>query len=175
MKNERKILYLSVLINFVIGVILGIVLFFGQIRSGKGIVQNMYEYDTDVSVTDFIRMMWASVLWLLSVFVSYGILRAKHIHPVIIIRGCVNSFSVLYVLYLFGLKEAAVAFIPQCFTILPMLLMFSAETIYVQSQRENQSAGILFKKSDIVRIFALSLLSSGAEVLIFKAFCTYLF
>lgn len=175
MNNERKILYLSVVINFVIGIILGIVLFFGQLRSGENIGQNVYEYNTTVSITDLFRMVWTCVLWLLSVIISYGILRTKHIHPVIVLRGCINAFAVLYVLYLFGLKAAAAAFLPQCFTVLPMLLMFSAETVYIQKKRENPGCGIVFKKSDIAVIIAMSVLSSGVEILIFKAFCTYLF
>ena len=175
MSNERKILYVSTGINFVIGITLGIILFFCQIRSGGEFPQNMYEYEREVSVADFLRMVWIDLLWFVSVVIAYGILKARLIHPAIVIRGCISSFSVLYVLSVFGIKEMLATIIPQCFTILPMLIIFSAETVSKQISMENKASGISVKKSEIIGILALSVLSAGAEVLIFKAFCTYLF
>ena len=173
MKNERKILYLSVVINYAIGIILGIILFFGQLRSGGDFPNDIYEYEKDVSVTDFIRMIWITMMWLFSVVAAYGILRIRLIHIVIILRGCISSFSALYVLHFWGIKEAVASILPQCVSVLPLLMIFSAEIAFPKS--EARGNGIALKKYEVIMMIVLSVVSAGAEVLFFKAFCSYLF
>lgn len=175
MSNERKMLYMSVIINFVIGVVVGIILFFGQIRSGGALPQDIYDYDTVISAADFFRVAWVNLIWMFTTLAAQGILRVRFIHPIMIVRGCVASFTVLYTLYLFGIRESAVSIIPQCLTAIPLLMFFSAESVSGKNTRESGISGILIKKSQAAIMTVLSIVSAGAEVIIFRLFCTYLF
>lgn len=174
MNNERKILYMSAIINLVIGVSVGIVLFFGQLRSGNSLPENIYDYEKNISVSDFLTALWINALWLFSIPLAYGLLRVRLIHPVVIVRGAVTSFTVLYTLQIFGFREASASVIPQCLCVLPMLIMFSAETASSRKGGE-RGADIIVRKSEIFGIIALSIVSAGIEVLVFNLFCTYLF
>ena len=175
MNNERKILYMSAGINFTIGIITGIILFFGQIRNGNIFSENIYDFDKVVSITDFIRMVWINLVWMFSVIIAHSMLKIKLIHPVLVARGCVNSFSLLYILNCFGIKEAATSIIPQCFTVLPMLIIFSAEAIWGRNDEGVSKSAIAIKKHEILIIFILSLISAGAEILLFRFFSSNLF
>ncbi len=175
MSNERKMLYMSVIINFVIGVVVGIILFFGQIRSGEALPENIYDYDTVISVADFFRVAWVNLIWMFTTLAAQGMLRVRFIHPIMIVRGCVTSFTVLYTLYLFGIKESAASVIPQCLTSIPLLMFFSAESVLSKNSRESGMSGIVIKKSEAALMTVLSIVSAGAEVIIFRLFCTYLF
>ena len=175
MSNERKMLYMSVIINFVIGVVIGIILFFGQIRSGGNLPENIYDYDTVISMADFFRVAWVNLIWMFTTLAAQGMLRVRAIHPIMIVRGCVASFTVLYTLYLFGIKESAASVIPQCLTSIPLLMLFSAESVLGKNSRESGISGIVIKKSEAALMTVLSIASAGAEVIIFRLFCTYLF
>jgi len=174
MSNERKILYMSVAVNFTLGVILGIILFNGQIKTTSSI-GDMYDYDMTISFTDFFRIAWMNLLWMISILVARSILRARLIHPVITLRGLVNSFSFSYMLNFFGIKESLCAFLPQCLSVLPLLLIFSVETVLRMSSRLNEGNAIIVKKSEIFLVLFLSMFSSGAELMFFKLFCACLF
>lgn len=175
MSNERKMLYMSVIINFVIGIVVGIILFFGQIRSQGPLPENIYSYDTVISAADFLRVAWVNLVWMFTTLAAQGILRIRFIHPIMIVRGCVASFTVLYTLYLFGIRESAASVIPQCLTTIPLLMFFSAESMSGKNLRESGVSGILIKKSEAALMTVLSIVSAGAEVIIFRLFCTYLF
>lgn len=175
MSNERKMLYMSVIINFVIGIVIGIILFFGQIRSQGSLPENIYSYDTVISAADFFRVAWVNLVWMFTTLAAQGILRVKFIHPIMIVRGCVASFTVLYTLYLFGIRESAASIIPQCLTTIPLLMFFSAESVLSKNSRESGMSGIVIKKSEVALMTVLSIVSAGAEVLIFMLFCIYLF
>ncbi len=172
MSNERKMLYVSAGINFIIGIIAGIILFCGQMRNGASVTQSIYEFDKAVSVTDFVRMTWINLIWMFSIVAARSMLNAKLVHPVLVVRGCVNSFSLLYILSVFGIKEALSAILPQCFSVLPMLMIFSAEIAVKHSDSDRGSS---IRKSTVAAILLFSAISSGVEVLLFKAFCVYLF
>ncbi len=175
MSNERKMLYMSVIINFVIGVVVGIILFFGQIRSGGALPENIYDYDTIISVADFFRVAWVNLIWMFTTLAAQGMLRVRFIHPIMIVRGCVTSFTVLYTIYLFGIRESLASVIPQCLTSIPLLMFFSAESVSGKNLRESGMSGIVIKKSEAALMTVLSIVSAGAEVIIFRLFCTYLF
>ena len=175
MSNERKMLYMSVIINFVIGVVVGIILFFGQIRSQGPLPENIYNYDTVISWADFFRVAWVNLVWMFTTLAAQAILRVRFIHPIMIVRGCVASFTVLYTLYIFGIRESAASIIPQCLTTIPLLMFFSAESMSVKNLRESGVSGILIKKSEVALMIVLSIVSAGAEVILFRLFCTYLF
>lgn len=175
MSNERKMLYMSVIINFVVGVVVGIILFFGQIRSGGAMPENIYDYDTVISAADFFRVAWVNLVWMFTTLAAQGLLRVRFIHPIMIVRGCVTSFTVLYTLYLFGIRESAASIIPQCLASIPLLMFFSAESVFGKNSRESGMSGIVIKKSEAAIMTVLSIASAGAEVIIFRIFCTYLF
>ncbi|MBE7033132.1 MAG: hypothetical protein E7406_02775 [Ruminococcaceae bacterium] len=172
MSNERKILYLSAGINFTIGIVIGIILFFGQIRNEAFASHNIYEFDRNVSVTDFVRMSWVNLIWMFSIVAARSMLSAKVIHPVLVIRGCVNAFSLLYILHSFGIKEAVFATLPQSFSVLPMLIIFSAETV---ARRTDGNGVLSIGKGGAVAVLLFSVVSAGIEVLLFRFFCAYLF
>ena len=64
---ERKKLCLYVGINFVIGVIIGILLFFAHMRSNPIIHPEEYSYDKTVGIIDVIRVWWMNLMWCLEV------------------------------------------------------------------------------------------------------------
>ena len=174
MSNERKILYLSVAVNFTLGIILGIILFNGQVKTATSIGE-MYDYDTTVSFTDFFRIAWMNLIWMFSIVAARSILRARLIHPVIALRGLVNSFSFSYMLNFFGIRESLCAFLPQCLSVLPLLIIFSVEVVLRMNNRMSESNAMTVKKSEIFVILFLSLLSSGVELMLFRLFCACLF
>lgn len=176
MNNERKILYISVAVNFIVGIIIGIILFYGQMRTSPSFLENSYSYDKTVTLTDFFRLSWLNLIWMFSIFIAHSILSIRAVHPIIAVRGCVSSFSVLYILSMFGIREAAAAVIPQCLSVLPLLMAFSVSTVI--KQRENLKNGCepcSIKRYEAAFIFLFAMLAAAAEVLFFRTFCIYLF
>lgn len=176
MKGERRALYISAAINFVTGIVLGIILFYGQLKSTGKELGVIYEYDKTSSLSDFIRLSWLNILWMLSIFFARCILPLGFFHPIVVIRGCISSFSMLYILTLFGVREAVASIVPQCISVLPLLLFFSVETVI--KYRDNLQSGYepcALKRHEIASIFVFAMLSAAAEVLVFRVFCNYLF
>ena len=176
MNNERKILYISVSINFLLGCMAGIVLFYGQVRHFQPFPEKGYTYTTVVSAGDFFRLCWLNLMWIFSVLLSRIILPARVFHPVVTVRGCVTSFSVLYILSCFGIREAVAAIIPQCVSVLPFLLLFSVLVATKQGQNtKNGKEPNNFKRTEIALIFLFSTVTAAVEVFIFRIFCVCLF
>lgn len=176
MNNERKILYLSAGINFIVGIIVGTILFYGQMRVDPSLAENVYAYDKAASLSDFLRLSWLNLIWVFSILIAHSIFPVRMVHPVLVVRGCVSSFSVLYILTCFSIKEAAASVIPQCLSVLPLLGAFSVETAL--RHRENIKSGVQtfsVKRYEVAAIFVFSIIAAGIEVLIFRLFCSYLF
>lgn len=176
MNNERKILYISAGINFIVGIVVGTILFYGQMRVDPSLGETVYAYDKSATLADFLRLSWINLVWIFSIFIVHSIFPVRIVNPVVVVRGCVSSFSVLYILTYFGVKEAAAAVIPQCLSILPLLGAFSVETAL--RHRENIKSGVQnfsVKRYEVATIFVFSILTAGIEVLIFRLFCSYLF
>ena len=176
MNNERKILYISAGINFIVGIVVGTILFYGQMRSDPSLSENIYVYDKSATLSDFLRLSWLNLIWVFSVVIARSIFPVRIVHPVLVVRGCISSFSILYILSSFGIKEAGASVIPQCLSVLPLLTAFSVETAL--KHRENIKNGFetfSVKRYEIAAVFVFSLLSAGIEVLVFRIFCTYLF
>ena len=176
MDQERKAAYIAAVINFITGIIFGIILFYGQLKSGNDEIRVVYEYEKTVSLADFLRLSWMNVIWLISVFFARCIAPSGFFHPVVCVRGIVSSFSMLYILALFGFREAVSSILPQCVSILPLLLNFSVET--AQKHKKNAQNGYevcLLKRREIAAIFILSMLAGAVEVLFFRIFCKNLF
>lgn len=176
MSERRKVLYISAVINFMTGVILGIILFYGQLKSGNEEVRAVYEYEKTISLSDFFRLSWLNIIWMLSIFFARSVMPSGFFHPVVCVRGIISSFSMIYILTLFGVREAVASFFPQCVSILPLLLYFSVEM--VEKNRESIKNGYetcSLKRHEIATIFVLSILAGAVEVLFFGFFCRYLF
>ena len=176
MNNERKILYISAGFNFILGIIVGTILFYGQMRVDPSLGEDVYSYDNLATLADFLRLSWINLVWIFSILIAHSIFPVRMVHPVIIVRGLVSSFSVLYILTCFGIKEAIASVIPQCLSVLPLLGACSVETAL--KYRENiKSGGQAFsvKRYEVAAIFVFSILAAGIEVLVFRLFCSYLF
>ena len=176
MKSEHKTLYISVAINFMVGAIIGIILFYGQGKSTAEGAETLLEYNKEADLADFFRLAWVNMLWLLSAFFARTILPVGFLHPVVAIRGTVSTFSALYILSEFGTREMSASLLPQCVSILPLLFFFSVGTVI--KYRDNIKNGYepcSLKRCEMVKIMALSIVSSAVEVAIFAVFCKYLF
>ena len=168
---------LYILFNFILGAILGTILFYAQLNA-QGIDKESMElsFNTKVKWIDFLGLSYTNALWFISIFLAYRILPSAIFHPIIIARGAVVAFSVSYIINFFGISEAAAAVIPQCFSILPAMLLFSCKII--QKRRNAQllcKEMFSIRRADIVFTMLLALLSASIESLVFKLFCTYLF
>lgn len=176
MNNERKILYVSAAINFIVGIIVGIILFYGQMRTDPSLGESVYDYDKSVTIADFLRLSWLNLIWILSVFIAHIIFPVRMAHPVLVIRGCISSFSILYILSSFGIREAAASVLPQCLSVLPLLGVCSVETAMKYRENiKNKATAFSLKRYEIAAIFLFSLLAAGVEVIAFRFFCSYLF
>ncbi len=176
MSNERKKLYTAVFINFLIGIMVGIVLFYGQMNSSLDLPKGEYTYDTSIELADFFRVSWLDMLWLFSVFITHNIFPLAYMYPIIVIRGCCNSFCLMYIFNFIGIKEGVVSVLSQCFSILP-LLMFMCVNISEKRRRMNLKSSEVLSLSRIetLMIFLLSMLSGAVETLFFRFFCICLF
>ena len=176
MNDERRILYICTAVNFVVGVIVGILLFYGQLKSNSDVFGEAYSYDTAVQLTDFFRVSWLNILWLFSIFIAHNMLPVSAIHPIIFVRGCASSFSMMYILNFVGVREAVASVLPQCVSVLPLLAMFSVNVVV--KRRENLHNGeepFSMKRSDAVKLFAYSAAAGAIETLVFRFFCLYFF
>lgn len=170
--QERKKLCLFTAINFVVGIIIGIVLFYGQQRSNPGVFEGGYEFDTTLELTDFFRVSWLNLLWLFSIFIAHNILPLTSMHPIILLRGTMSSFSLMYILTYVGIREALISVMGQCFSVLPLLMFFSVETAKKRRQMaESAKEGISLKKSEIFLMFFGAALAGGVEMILFRALC----
>ena len=176
MNSERKMLYISASVSFVVGIVLGIILFYGQLRAETSVSENAYVYDKTATLTDFFRISWNNILWLFSIFVAHSIFPVSFFQPIVSVRGCVSAFSVLYILSFFGIKEAVASAVPQCLCMIPMIIMFSVENVI--RCRENVRSGremFSLKRYEAASIFVFSALAGGAEIVFFRFLCIYLF
>ena len=171
MNEERRKIYISALINFLVGIVLGIILFYGQQKVDRGDLTAIYEYDKTVSTTDFFRLSWLNLLWLITIFFARILMPIWFFHPVFFVRGTISSFSMLYIVTLFGKVEAVASLIPQCFSILPLLLYFSVETVL---KFKNSCELSTLKRGEIAKLFVFSMIAGATEVLLFEFFCNYL-
>lgn len=176
MKNERKKLYIAVCVNFLIGIMAGIVLFYGQLRANTYIEQGEYTYTTTVELMDFFRVTWLNLLWFFSIFIAHNILPAAYVHPIVAVRGCSNSFSVMYMLRFIGIKEAAVSALSQCFSILPALMITQVRLIEKRRQMKlRYNEPLILGRRETLIFFISAMLAGAAETLIFRFFCLCLF
>ena len=155
---------------------MGIVLFYGQMNSSAEIPKGEYTYETSIELADFLRVSWLDMLWIFSVFITHNIFPLAYMYPIIVIRGCCNSFCAMYIFNFIGIKEGIVSVLPQCLSILP-LLMLMCVNLSEKRRRMNlkQSDVLSLSRIETLMIFLLSMLAGAVETLFFRFFCTCLF
>lgn len=169
MNREQKLIYISVGINFLVGIIIGMVLFYGQIRTDVSVFDEMNLVSDVISFGEFLHVSWLNLLWLIFVFLFHNLLPMSLIHPVIMLRGCCSSFCVMYILTFMGIKEAAAAVLPQCFSILPIMMFFSVKVVGKRKDIiENGGEPFTFKRSEALLTILLSLIAGGLEVIFYR-------
>ena len=151
---------------------MGIVLFYGQMKHDSSIFGAEYSYDSTVEIIDFFRVWWLNTMWLFSAFLAQAFLRVAPIHIIVAVRGCASSYGSMYLINYIGVKEAVISVLPQCISILPLLIWYSVNCGMKRISNENE--GVFMKRGDGVRIFLLSMFSAGIETLCFMVLCRYL-
>lgn len=170
LREERKKLCLFTAINFTLGIIMGIVLFYGQQRSNSAVFEGNFEYSTALELMDFFRLSWINLLWLFSIFIARNILLVSSMHPIMLLRGCMSSFSLMYIFTYIGVKEGIMSAMPQCFSILPLLMFFSVETARKQRLSIETGGGtVTLKKGELFLMMFGAMLSGGIEMVLFRA------
>lgn len=151
---------------------LGIVLFYGQMRHNPSVFSAEYTYDKTVEIIEFFRAWWLNSMWLFSVVMAQGFLRAAPMHPIVAVRGCASAYGSMYIANHLGIKEMVFSVLPQCMTILPLILWFSAVSAENRNRDcENGREGLVMKRKDAVKIFLLSMISALVETGIFAFLC----
>ncbi len=172
LSEERKKLCLFTAINFTLGIIMGIVLFYGQQKSNSAVFEGKFEFSTALGLMDFFRVSWINLLWLFSVFIAGNILPISSMHPIMLIRGCMSSFSLMYIFTYIGITEGIVSAVPQCFSVLPLLMFFSVEMARKQRMSfETDRKTVTLKKSEIFLMLFGATLAGGIEMVIFRLLC----
>ena len=145
---------------------MGTILFYGQIKNDPSVFSGGYVYNKTLSLSDFFRVSYLNILWVFASFLCYNILPFSPVHPVLLIRAAMSSFSLLYILTFVGIKEASACILPQCFSILPLLMFFSVHNSIRYGKKKE--GGFSLKRGEIFFIFLLSMLSGGIEVALFR-------
>lgn len=158
------------------GTIIGIVLFYGQMRHNPAVFLTEYSYDKTLEIIDFFRAWWTNTMWLFAVFIAQGFVRAIPLHVMVGIRGVASSYCSMYIANYLGIKECVISVLPQCMTILPLVIWFSVTSA---EKRINNAAGgaegTFMKRIDGVKIFVLSMISAAFETAVFAFLCYCLF
>ena len=173
--TERKRILNSVCINFLCGVIMGIILFYSQLKAGGMIAEDL-DIENNISAEDLFRIAWMNMLWLVSVFLARCVAPVRYMHPIMVVRGLINGFSATCIIHQCGAVKAAAVVLPQVMTLVVMLAAYSVILI------EKRSAAILklkepnvMKKTEIIAMMLFSLLAAAAEIALFKLFLLCLF
>lgn len=172
--DQKKIII--TMVNYGVGAVTGIVLFYAQIR-GVGIdFSENAQFVPSLSVESFIKTAWTNMLWIFSIFLFHSITSCANAQPVMAVRGMVDTFCVMYLLSSSGVKVAMASALPQCFSILPVLVFF---TLSILKRRKNAVLSgrepCTIKRRDAALFFTISLLAACVEAVFFKLICTILF
>ena len=169
MNREQRLIYISVGINFLVGIIIGMVLFYGQIRTDISVFEEINIADGVISFGEFLHVSWLNLLWLIFIFLFHNLLPLTIIHPVMMLRGCCSSFCVMYILTFLGIKEAVAAVLPQCFSILPAMMLFSEKVVIKRKKLiENGKEPFTFSRAEALKTIFVALMTAGLEVVFFR-------
>lgn len=169
MAQERKILYISVGINFLLGIIMGMMLFYSQLNAQPEAFETVNIYDGHISVMDFLNIAWLNFLWMIFIFLFHNILSVPIFHPVMMLRGCCCSFSVLYMFVFLGIRKAVVIALPQCVSILPLLVVFSVKVVQKRRKliKNGKDSFSICRKEALLTVLA-ALMAGGMEVAVLR-------
>lgn len=175
LSDSTKKTLVSVGINFFIGAMLGIILFYSQMKQ-DGIKNYGVEMVHKAKPADFLRLLWMNMLWLISIFIARSIAPVRHAHPIVMIRGCVCAFTASFILNQCGIKEAAAAIIPQCLSIFPAMAAFSSVMVNKRIRAVTlHTDPDALKRHDLLIIALLSAAAAVLEILFFSLFILCLF
>lgn len=168
MKSERKKLYLYAGINFLVGTIVGIILFYGQQKNFPQDISSDYSYNKTPELIDLLKVSWLNAMWLFSVFMARSILPASPAHPILLARGVAGAFSAMYIMTCIGVKEAVFSVLPQCVSIIPIMMYFSVSLIEKRRKRSHDGKEpSMLCRTDCLQIILCAAFSAGAEMLAF--------
>ena len=117
-----------------------------------------------------------NLMWCFSVFIAHTILSLAAIHIIVGLRGAVSSFSVLYLLKVSDIKAVVASVLPQCLSVLPILMMFS--TMCVEKRRNRLKDGkepFIINRREVYVIFLISAVAAVTEAAFFVVLCRVLF
>lgn len=169
MVREQKLIYISVGINFLVGIIVGMVLFYGQVRTDISVFDEINVASGVISFGEFLHVSWLNLLWLIFIFLFHNLLPMPLIHPVMMLRGCCTSFCVMYLLTFMGIRQTAAAVLPQCFSILPIMMLFSVKVVGKRKAIiENGGEPFTFNRREALLTILIAMASGGLEVTFFR-------
>ena len=171
MKNSkpRNKIFLCTFINFIIGAIIGTILFYSQLKL-KSDTKTVPVFTDKITMLDALRLFYANLLWLISIFISYRLVPLVFFQPIMISRGAVSTFSVLYVMNSYGVLWAAMVIIPQCFSILPIMSFFFYQLAEKCKNSVLSGSEFYIKRKDILFTIMLSIVATIVESVMFLAF-----
>ncbi len=173
--SDQKKLIIT-LANYALGGVIGIVLFYAQMRGAGLDFSEDVEFVPTLSVGSFLKTAWTNMLWIFSVFLFHSITSCVSAQPVMAARGIVDTFCVMYLLSSFGVKVTLASALPQCFSILPVMALF---TLSILKRRKNAvlmgREPCTIKRRDTALFFMISLLAACVEAVFFKLICMILF
>lgn len=171
MKNPeaRNKIFLCTFINFILGAVTGTILFYGQLKAQT---DNTFvpSFTEKISWLDVFRLFYTNLLWLISIFISYRLVPLVFFQPIVISRGAVSTFSVLYVMHSYGVLWAARVIIPQCFSILPTMVIFFFQLVQKCKRSMLSGSELYVKRKDILFTIVLALAAAAIESGLFLAF-----
>ena len=174
LSDDAKKTFLAVGINFFIGAMLGVILFYGQLKHSAEL--RSFELVRKVSPADVFRLVRMNILWLLAIFIAKCIAPMRAAQPIMLIRGSVCGFTASYIIRSSSAAAVAAAVIPQCLTALPAMALYSA---LINEKRKNSvRAGKdpdSLKRRDVFVLLAFSVFSALAETAVFSALNIILF
>lgn len=169
LEHERRKLCLFSAADFTLGIIVGMVLFYGQQKNAPSLFDGGYEFRTVMQISDIMRAFKLNFLWLFAIFASFNILPLAPLQPIMLLRGAMSGFSVLYVMSYIGIKEAVQCILPQCFSILPLFLAFYVKTAENRKKkREEGKEPFSLTKSEFFLLTFWAAASAAAECALFR-------
>ena len=165
----KRRVYIYIAVNFMLGAMLGIVLFYAQQKNEGNIMDNQSVLlKKNIGAIDFLQLAWLNLLWLTAIPVSRLIAPHKGAHPIMLARGAICTFSVCCLLKYTAVLKAAAAVIPQCFSIFPAMAAVSG--LCTQKNENGKKTSEAITRRELILMAVLSLMSAGVETLLYTAF-----
>lgn len=167
--EAKNKVYLCTFISFIIGATIGTVLFYSQLKLQKEST-TVPVFTEKVTLEDALRLFYINLLWLISIFIAYRLVPFVFFQPIMISRGAVSTFSVLYVMNSYGVMWAARVILPQCFSILPIMAFFFYQLVEKYKKCMLSGNEFYIKRKDILFTIGLSAVATVVESGLFLAF-----